>query len=227
MRSAFGPMLGRVLALLLVGSTVACSGRLGSPESTLKQYARALEEHRGEDAYRVLSEETRRSLSKEAFLRTLRDYPEDAREMGQALHREPISREVTATVITKSGDEILLVLEEGEWKIDTTAVDLYAIDTPKHTVSSFLRALERKRYDVLLRMVPEEFKAGLDAEKLKKSWEGPEKESVDRFLAMKATLLTTTAEIVGDNATLAYGSETMKLVRERGKWKVLTFGAGK
>jgi hypothetical protein len=88
-----------------------------------------------------------------------------------------------------------------------------------------VRAVERKRYDVVLKYVPDAHREGLDAAKLKAAWEGHDKEDIEQVVsALKQTLPTATIEETGDRATLSYGSgTTMQLVRERGLWKIEDF----
>ena len=68
---------------------------------------------------------------------------------------------VTATVTVPNGDELVLVYEGGRWRIDASAVDLYGQATPRQAIMGFLRAFERKRYDVILRYVPDAEREGL------------------------------------------------------------------
>lgn len=213
-----------VIALALAG--VACSGaRAEDPHSVLRAYSRALEEGRAEDAYRMLSEEARRGISLEAFRRMVKDNPEEVREIARALARPTATPVVTATVTAPNGQELQLVLENGKWKVEATAIDLYAQDTPRHAIQGFLRAVERKRYDVVLKYVPDAHKEGLDAAKLKAAWEGHDQEAIQEVVSgLRQTLPTATIEETGDRATLAYGSgKTMQLVRERGLWKIEDF----
>jgi hypothetical protein len=212
-----------VVALLL--SVSACGGaRAEDPHSVLRSYSRALEEGRAEDAYRMLSEEARRGISLEAFRRMVKDSPEDVREIAKALARPTSTPVVTATVTTAAGQELQLVLEKGRWKVDASAIDLYAQDTPRHAVQGFVRAVERKRYDVVLKYVPDAHREGLDAEKLKSAWEGHDKEEIDQVVAgLKQALPAATIEQTGDRATMAYSQGTMQLVRERGLWKIEDF----
>ena len=70
-----------VLAATLAVSTAACAGSnglggSGDPQSVLHAYARALEEGRTDEAYRLLSDEARRGISLEAFRRMVTDDPE-------------------------------------------------------------------------------------------------------------------------------------------------------
>jgi hypothetical protein len=217
----------RLLLCVLLAALAACSGGrkpANDPSGVLHEYARALQEGRAEDAYRMLSDEARRGVSLEAFRRMVKDNPDEVREIGRALARPTAAPVVTATVTGPNGQELQLVLENGTWRVEATAVDLYAQDSPRHAVQGFIRALERKRYDVILRYVPDGHKEGLDAQKLKSSWEGHDKEEMEQVLsALKQALPTATIEETGERATLPYGAGTLQLVRERGLWKIEDF----
>jgi hypothetical protein len=210
--------------VLLVFVSCAPSRPTDDPHSVLRAYARALNDGQPDDAYVLLSDEARRGISLEAFRRMVRESPEDARELAKSLERPSTPPVVTATVTGPGGQELVLVLDRGTWKVDAATVDLYAQDTPRRTIQGFARALERRRYDVLLRYVPEAHREGLDAAKLKAAWEGPEKEEMQRVLAaVKQTLGAARIEETGDRASMAYGAGTMLLVRERGLWKIENF----
>ncbi len=194
------------------------------PQSILRSYSRALEEGRAEDAYRMLSDEARRGISLEAFKRMVKDNPEEVREIAKALARPTATPVVTATVTSSNGQELQLVLENGKWRVEATAIDLYAQDTPRHAIQGFVRAVERKRYDVVLKFVPDSHKEGLDPSKLKTAWEGHDKEEIEQVVSsLKQALPTASIEETGDRATMAYGAGTMQLVRERGLWKIEDF----
>jgi hypothetical protein len=147
------------LALALAG----CPGSIAQqgPSDTLRAYAQALEQGRADDAYRLLSDEAKRSLSLDAFRRAVKENPNDAAEIARALARPASDPVVTATVTMPSGDELLLLFEGGRWRIDASAVDLYGQATPRQAIVGFLRAFERKRYDVILRYVPDAEREGI------------------------------------------------------------------
>ncbi len=224
MGSAALARLGFV-AIVLGVSTAACIGSSGrDPESTLHAYARALEDGRAADAYHLLSDEARRAMSFDAFKKILETSPEDAREIGRSLQRPTTPAVITATVTASTGETLELVWNDGKWKVEATAIDLYRDDTPRHTIEGYARALERKRYDVVLRYVPEAHREGLDATKLKTAWEGPDKDEIEQVLAnLKQALPAASIEEIGDHAQMSYGSGIMKLVREHGRWKIEDF----
>lgn len=211
--------------LILEAFASGCFGfHADDPASVLHAYAHALEEGRAEDAYRMLSEEARRSVSLDAFRRLVHESSDDVREIGHALSRPASPAVVTASVTAPSGDEIDLVLENGAWKVEATAIDLYAQDSPRHAVQGFVRALERKRYDVILRYVPDAHKEGLDAAKLKSAWEGHDKDEMEQVLAaLKQSLPNAAIEETGESAQMPYGAGTLRLVREHGLWKIEDF----
>jgi hypothetical protein len=215
------------IAHAIVASVVlaGCAApRAEDPQSILRAYSHALEEGRAEDAYRMLSEEARRGISLEAFRRMVKDNPEEVREIAKALARPTATPVVTATVTSGNGQELQLVLENGKWRVEATAIDLYAQDTPRHAIQGFVRAVERKRYDVVLKFVPDSHKEGLDPSKLKTAWEGHDKEEIEQVVSsLKQALPTASIEETGDRATMAYGAGTMQLVRERGLWKIEDF----
>ena len=114
------------------------------------------------------------------------------------------------------------MLESGKWKIDSTAIDLYAQDTPRHTIQGFLRALERKRYDVLVRYASEQHREGLDPNTLRDAWEKKEHDQIEQLVvALRQALPTAPIEEAGERATMPYGSgASVQLVREHGLWKI-------
>jgi hypothetical protein len=218
----------RLAVLPLVCLTLlACqsSALQQGPSDTLRAYARALDEGRADDAYKLLSSEAKRNISSDAFRRMVKENASEMKDIARALARPASDPVVTATVTSPKGDSLLLLYEEGRWRLDGSSIDLYGQLTPRQAVDAFLRAFERNRYDVMLRFVPDsQLEKGLDAQRLKQSWEGAWKEEMQRITAaLKAALPTAQFEELGDRATMAYGSSTLQLVREHGVWKIEDF----
>jgi hypothetical protein len=150
--------------LLSAALLVACSSNAvvqQGPSDTLRAYAQALEQGQVDEAYRLLSDEAKRSMSLDAFRRAVKENPADVLEIARAIARPASDPVVSATVTLPNGDELLLVFEGGRWRIDAAAVDLYGQATPRQALAGFLRAFERKRYDVIMRYVPDAEKQGL------------------------------------------------------------------
>jgi hypothetical protein len=213
-------------AVLVLVASAGCAGaaRDGDPQSVLRAYARALEAGQAETAYRLLSDDARRGVSLEAFRRMVADDPEGAREIARALDRPTAAPVVSATVTTPGGDQLDLVLENGRWRVDASTLDLYPQDTPRRALSGFVRAVERRRYDVVMRYVPASHQQGLDPARLQVAWEGAEKANVEQVVAaIKQALPGATIEETGERAAMPYGAGTVELVREHGLWKIENF----
>lgn len=201
------------------------------PSDTLRSYAVAVRERRLDEAYAMLSTEARRTLSPDAFKRMVQESPADADELALSLARPSGDPLVTATVTTPQGDEVLLVYEHGRWRVDASSIDLYGQTTPRQAVKAFLRAFERGRYDILMRFVPDAKKVAderypaLDEAKLRESWEGPQRDEMQRITqGIKAALPQAAFEESHDRATMTYGTGgTLQLVREHGVWKIEDF----
>ncbi len=225
----FAGTVCRAWAVTLCTATIAACGAAAhparGPTETLRAYVDALERGAVEDAHALLSDDARRELSLDAFRRMVQENPAEIREIVAALSRPASAPVVTATLTTPDGDSLLLVYEVGQWKVDSSAIDLYAQNTPRQTVTSFVRAFEARRYDVLMRFVPDAKLPGLDAKKLREAWEGSQKEEMQRIVpALKSALPTAGFEEVGDQATMPFGAVgTVQLVREHGIWKIEDF----
>jgi hypothetical protein len=207
--------------------TVACAPHRdpGNPRDALVSYARALQSGHALEAYDYLSDDAKKGIPFEAFERMMKENPEDAKAVAAALMRPSGAATVTATVSAPDGNTLLLRYESGAWRIDRSAIDLYAQDTPEAALRGFVRAFENKRYDVLLRFVPENKKEGLDAVRLKTFFEGDEKDEMVRLTqAIRASLPTASIENLGDRATMSYGAGgAVELLREHGVWKIEEF----
>lgn len=202
---------------------LGCAGRAPrEPDQVLMAYAEALRDGRAHDAYSLLSDEAKKTITFEEFNKILQENPSEVEEIAKGLTRPTTGTQVTATVTTPDGETLLLVYEGSQWKIDGSALDLYSQATPLSAIHAFILAFENGRYDVLMHFVPDEKLEGLSEKKLKKAWEGEQREEMVALVqALKAALPTARFELLGDRATLAYGAGgTVALVRQHGDWKL-------
>jgi hypothetical protein len=203
--------------------SAGCGAGTGSdtPETTVATFAGALREGRYEDAYELMSRSYQRRVTLEEFRRRLTDNPEEAREAAEALARPDGPPEETAVVTYADGEQVQMVRESGDWRIATNIVDFYDQSTPRATLRSFLRAMERERYDVVMRFVPNADREGMTVERMREAWSGEGREEIERLLANLRANLDAPIEEVGDRATMPYGERfTAEFVREDGVWKV-------
>jgi hypothetical protein len=201
-----------------------CAGTSpGNPEEVLSAYSHAVQRGHLQEAYALLSDDAKKTIPFEQFKRMIQENPEAAQELVSALDRPRSGPpRVTAKVTGADGEPLLLVYESGAWRVDGSAIDLYSQTSPESAAVAFVRAVENKRYDILLRFVPDSQREGLGEAQLRAAWEGEQKQDMARLTeALKAALPTARFEIVGERATLAYGAGgTIELLREHGTWKV-------
>ena len=218
-------LLPTLVLLALVSACAGGSSAPRSPHQTIADYAAALKRDDAKAAYALLSTEAQRRLPFARFERMLSDNPDEVRALAEALEQPEERMVVTATLQGGDGESLDLVYEEGAWRAHLSAIDLYSQATPTAALASFVRAFEAKRYDVLLRFVPESEQEGLTAAKLRDAWEGVQKEEMQELVdALKASLPTAKAERLANRATIAYGSQgTVELLEERGLWKIVSF----
>ena len=117
--------------------------------------------------------------------------------------------------------ELRLEQHGDRWFIATDVVEFYDQSTPRAALRSFVRAMERQRYDIVLRLVPTPDKEGLTTDRMKESWSGEGREEVERMLSNLRNHLDNPIEIVGNHATMPYGDRMrVQFLREGESWKI-------
>ncbi|HEY5088841.1 MAG TPA: hypothetical protein VIK30_02670, partial [Polyangia bacterium] len=104
---------------------------------------------------------------------------------------------------------------------DGPVYEAWGQGTPRAALRTFVRALDERRYDIVLRLVPDRYRAGLSADQLRVYWEGDRRKENAALLAQLRAAATAPIVEAGDEAHLPYppGRE-VRLVREGGQWKV-------
>jgi len=198
-----------------------CPRAGSSPTATVDAFAAELEAGDWEAAYGRLSESYRRRVPYNEFERHVRAHPEEVRELAVAMDDVDEADVVTARVPFTDGDSLQLRLENGRWRIVGNAVDFYDQSSPRAALRSFVRAMERRRYEVVLRFVPDADREGMTIEHMQRAWEGEAREEVERLVVALRENLDRPIEVVGDRATMSYGdSQSVQFVREGGAWKI-------
>ncbi len=205
-----------VVAIALAG----CAARApAGPADTLRAFADAVRAHRIDDAYALMSADYKRTHDRDAFARSLGPSVERA---AQRLQKGRI--ELRAEVELSDGERLSLVQEpDGAWRFAHDPLDVYPQRAPDEALRSFVRAVERKRWDVVLRFIPQRFRATITADTLKERWEGTQAAELQAQLAAVRAHLDEPMELSGDEARLPVGErKQVKLVREEGLWRVET-----
>jgi hypothetical protein len=200
----------------------ACASRQpAGPEATLEAFRAALLRGDGAGAYALLAPSTRATLSQAQFVAQLRDNPRETAELAQDL-AEPAPARVSAELDLPDAREPVELerANDGSWRIRSALTAFYPTDTPRAALRSFVRAVERERWDVVFELMPEADRAGLDRETLAKHLAG-RREELTRLVALLEGFDGAPIEIVGERATMPYGeSFTVRFVRESDGWKI-------
>lgn len=206
-----------VAILILAG----CSAPAPGPRDALREYVDAASRGDCAVAYGQMSSAYRAETSREELCQAMRDNPAELRETMTTLRRVEGSPEVTARVRYGLGDELDFVLEGGRWRIDSPVFDFYSQESPRAALRSFVRAIERRRYDVILRFVPAAYRERMSAESIRTLWEGDKREEIQQLLENLRASLDEPIEETGDTATMQYMDRfTCRFVREDGLWRI-------
>ena len=219
--SARARLVGAALAALVL--VVGCGGASPdqTPEGAVAALASALRRGDSASAYRLMSRSYRQHVSYDEFVAMLERDRDEVAQSAELLARAAGPAEQTASIELGEHERVDMVREGGSWRVSTDVVDFYGQSTPRDALRSFVRAVEHRRYDVVLRLVPAADRTEMTAESLRASWEGEGREEIQRIVASLRAALEHPIEIVGDRATMTYGDhQRVQFVREDGVWRV-------
>jgi hypothetical protein len=217
------PSLVVAVLVLLVGlaGAAACGGPRTAPTSTLDRYASALKARNYDAAYELMSTGFRAQVSKDEFVRMMRDNPREVSDTASRLTGRKSKVEVTAELTYGLGDTLHLVHESGEWRIAENPLAYYDQSSPRDALRSFLRAYRLERWDVMLRFVPKSYAALMNVEKMKTQFSGERKKEMSQLMNMIEANLEEPIEEQGNEARMRYGAGfEVKFVREDGRWRL-------
>lgn len=207
---------------VLLGACVTGAPAHATPEATVMEFARALQEERYEDAYALMSSDYRARVSLEHFQAQLQEHPQEIASTADRLGQltEPAVQRATVVYDERDG-ELLLEREQGRWLITTNVAGFYDQSTPRNALKAFVRAMTRRRYDVVMRLIPNADKPGITTKRMEEAWSGEGREEADRLINNLRNHIAAPIEIVGNRATMPYGDRMrVQFLREDGRWKI-------
>jgi len=202
-------MLGRALALGLSGLVVAC-GRpaLPDPRAAARTYAEAAARGDDQRIYALMTREARRTYGEARTRELVRDAREELRRQAEALTRPDARVDGSATLLLTDGTTVELALEPDGFRVAAADTLPGAARTPVEALDGLRRALSRRSYPALLRVLSPEARGELelDVRSLTKALEEP------------ATL---DVRVDGDRADVDVGDgHFVTLRRDQGAWHV-------
>jgi hypothetical protein len=207
-------------ALLIIAVLAACGGGKG-PSDTLDQYGKALKNRDYSAAYELMSSSFRGKVSRDDYIRMMKDNPREVDETADRLRSKKGSLDVSAEFEYGLGDRMLLVQEDDEWRIAANPLGFYDQSTPRNALRGFLRAYRLERWDVMLRFVPNLYREKMDATKMKAQFTGPSREQMENLINTLEANVDEPIVERGNDARMSYGDRfTVTFVREDGSWKL-------
>jgi hypothetical protein len=211
----------RIVASVGLGLALAACGPGTGPDKALDGYARALHAHDFDGAYALMSSSFRAKVSKDEFVRMLRDNPREVQDTANRLDGRHEHLEVSAELAYGLGDSMRLVQEGGGWRIASDPLAFYDQSTPQAALRSFLRAYRLQRWDVMLRFLPDKYREHMDVAKMKDQFEGQSREQTEVLMNMLEANVDAPIVEKGNEARMSYGERNeVKFVREDGAWKL-------
>ncbi|HVX96835.1 MAG TPA: hypothetical protein VHK47_18105 [Polyangia bacterium] len=219
--------VGRAKSVVL-GAALAlgCARAASGPAATLSALGGALERKDYDAAYAMTSADFRARVPREAFRAELEEAGAEAQGLARRLRGAGEAARPRVTVDLAPGEPVSLVEEGGRWVVDDpTLFEPWSQRTPRAALRSFVRALEQRRYDVVLRLCPTQRRPTLSVDALRAYWEGDHKgENAALLTRLRAALDAPVAPPIveiGDEARMPYGGGgEVRLVREDGAWKI-------
>jgi hypothetical protein len=206
-----------VWGLLALG----CGHKAPGPGAALDAFGAALEREDWAAAHALMSEAYRKRVPLDEFRKQMEAAASEGREAGRAL-RQNADRFGARVEVAVGGDErVTLVWEQDSWRLEQPPFEPFGQQTPRVALRKFVRALETRRFDVLLDLVPARYQADISAEKLRRFWDDQGAERARALL--QALRLALDGPIIeeGDEAFLIYGSgRQVRFVREDGLWRI-------
>ncbi len=205
------PWLGAVA--LTGAAAVGCVGGSSVPEPrpVVDAYADAIERGDADAVWEMMTEESRRAISREELGRVLRDQKTELGEHAKGLGSEERVISATAEVRYDDGEVVSLDLDDGEFRVTAADALPAAARTPAQALTQLRRVLARRSYPGLLRVLSPRTRAAIERD-LRSLVEGlDEPDALD-------------VEVVGDSAVIEVpGGHQVRLKREDGIWYVDDF----
>lgn len=238
MRSVIGLSIIPFLAVF----AISCGGKSSSLQESLGEIEEMLRNRDCGALYACLSSRRSSEVSEEEFLRLCKEgkggikelfslYEEEGKKRGgrKGKKKKKGKREEDADVVYRAvvtlddGSVVELVCEKGEWKIDSDIIHFYPQGTPREAITSFIEAFERKRWDVLARLMPSKYTSEDDAKILEEHWGGKKQGAkMKQLLTVLESHLQDAVKIEGNRAVLEFAPQhRVELMKEGGKWVVV------
>jgi hypothetical protein len=203
-RSSFSPVLP-----VAVWGLIACGGpSLPDPREAARAYAEAVKRGDAERVHAMLTSEAQRGLGREGTSKLVVAERTELARQAQALLEGELAVEATATIPLADGSAVELTLEDRGFRVAAAETLPSAARTPTAALDGLRRALGRRSYAALLRVLSAESRVALESDL----------RSLVNGLADPSSL---DVKVNGDRAEVEIpGGHAVTLKRESGIWRV-------
>ena len=215
---------GATPTLLVALVALSCAHRdPARPAAAIEAFGAALERGDFRGAYALTSANTRKRIPYEAFAAGLGSDANQTRALGRRMAGEADKLAMRIEARLATGETVALVQEDGGWRIEGEVFDPWGQSSPRAALRTFVRALDERRYDIVLRLAPNRYRGELSAEKLRQYWEEERREERLPLLARLRAAMAAPIVETSDEAHMPYGpDQEARFVREDGIWKLET-----
>ena len=203
-----------VLALSAVAvSQSSCTRKVSmpEPEAVLDAYAAALARGDTEAVWALMSDESKRAMSKQELAKIIADQKSELVEQAKGLTAVERVVRTRARIRYDDGEVVTLDLEEGSFRVAAADALPAAAKTPAQALGQLRRVLARRSYVGMLRVLSPEARAEVE-QGLRSLVEGLNEPDALQI------------SIEGDNAKVSVpGGHHVELRREDGVWRIDDF----
>jgi hypothetical protein len=204
-RSSYRPVWLAAVSALIGG----CGGAsLPDPREAARAYAEAVNRGDAEAVHALLTRDARRGLGRDGTRRLVSAERTELGRQARALLGPDLSVEATATIPLADGSEVELAFEDETFRVASAETLPSAARTPSEALEGLRRALGRRSYPALLRVLSAESRRALESDM----------RSLVTGLADPSSL---DVRVTGDRAEVEIpGGHAVTLKREGGIWRV-------
>ena len=200
------------LTLCLLALASGCAGaRMPDPRAAAERWNEAAQRGDADAMYAMLSEEAQRTYGKKGTAALVKDSKKEIADSAEAVANERASVRAVAMLRFADGEIAELELSDGRFRVSAAGTLPTGARTPTEALAELRRALARRSYSGLMRVLSEETKSSLenDMSSLVDGLEEPE---------------TLDVKVTGDRAVVTVpGGHAVRLKREAGVWRVEDF----
>jgi hypothetical protein len=200
------------LGLAIVSALLGCSRpALPDPRAAAERWADAAERGDADAIYEMLTAEAQRTHGRRGTSELVNANRQEISKDARALASAKTEVEATATVRFADGEQAVLEVENGSFKLGSAGALPAGARTPAQALSELRQALARRSYAGLMRVLSADTRTAIenDLRSLVLGLEQPE---------------TLDVKVTGDSAEVQVpGGHSVKLKREAGVWRVEDF----